>query len=90
MEGNTLGNSGQMPRKFWEELLQLYDEFIKLGKTDGQTLELLEKANLLREGTIMGKEILETFPHLDFKDVDAFVKQGMRERIVEELRKAPE
>lgn len=83
-----MSTSNCLPREFWEELLQLYDEFIKLGKTDERTLDMLEKADLLREGTIIGKEILDAYPHLSFKEVDAFVKQGIRERIVEELQKA--
>lgn len=83
-----MSTSNCLPREFWEELLQLYDEFIKLGKTDEQTLEMLERANLLTEGTKIGKEILDAYPHLSFKEVDAFVKQGIRERIVEELQKA--
>lgn len=81
-------NNSEFPRKFWEELLQLYDEFMQLGKTDRHTLELLEEAGLLREGTVMGKEILESFPHLEFKEVDTFVKKGIRDKIVERLRRA--
>ena len=57
-------------RNLWVELLELYDEYIKLGKTDERTIELLENAGLLREGTIMGKEIMDAFPHLDFKTVE--------------------
>lgn len=79
----------QLPRSFWVELLRLYDEFIELGKTDQETLEMLEKAGLLREGTVLAKEIMENYPHLKFSEVDAFVKQGIREKIVEKLRKAP-
>lgn len=77
-----------LKRAFWEELLRLYDEFIRIGKTDTHTLELLEKADLLIEGTKIGKEILDAFPHLDFKAVDALVKQGIRKRIVEELHRS--
>lgn len=79
-----------LTRSFWEKLLKLYDEFIQTGKTDQQTLELLEKADLLREGTKIGQEILASFPHLDFKVVDALVKQGMRDKIRNNLREAPE
>ncbi|NPV28337.1 MAG: hypothetical protein HPY58_01510 [Firmicutes bacterium] len=83
-------NKGELTRSFWEELLHLYDEFIQLGKTDRRTIELLEKADLLREGTRIGQEIIASFPHLDFQVVDALVKQGIRERILKELREAPE
>ena len=45
----------ELGRDLWVELLGLYDEFIRLGKTDARTIELLEKAGLLREGTDWGK-----------------------------------
>ncbi len=70
--------------------MRLYDEFIQLGKTDQRTIKLLEKADLLREGTRIGQDILSSFPHLDFQAVDALVKQGIREKIQKELRRAPE
>jgi ribosomal 50S subunit-associated protein YjgA (DUF615 family) len=80
----------ELKRSFWGELLRLYDEFIQLGKTDHRTIELLEKADLLREGTRIGQEILASFPHLDFQEVDNLVKQGIREIIRQKLREAPE
>ncbi len=76
-------------RVFWVELLGLYDEFIRLGKTDTHTIELLERAGLLREGTDLGKEIMDAYPHLDFKTVDGIVRQGIREKIVEGIRRNP-
>lgn len=79
----------EMGRDFWVELLRLYDEYIQLGKTDERTIELLEKAELLRTGTEMGQELLEAFPHLDFKSIEVLVRQGMREKIVGEIRKNP-
>ena len=79
----------ELGRDFWVELLELYDEYIKLGKTDARTIELLERAGLLREGTKLGKEIMDAFPHLDFKTIEGFVRQGIRERIVGGIRKNP-
>ncbi len=84
-----MGENEEKGRDFWIELLNLYDEFIMLGKTDARTIELLEKAGLLREGTLLGQKIMDDFPQLDFKTVEAFVRRGIRDRIVEELRKAP-
>lgn len=78
----------RLPRSFWIELLELYDDFIKTGKTDQHTLEMLEKAGLLREGTVLGKELLEAFPHLEFKDVEQLVRRGIREKIVENVRRS--
>ncbi len=80
---------GEIGRALWEELLHLYDEYIQLGKTDERTLELLEKAGLLREGTVMGQEIMDAFPQLDFKTVEGLVRQGIREKIVAGLRRVP-
>ncbi|HHW29650.1 MAG TPA: hypothetical protein GXX21_08870 [Syntrophomonadaceae bacterium] len=77
-----------LPRSFWLELLQLYDEFIRTGKTDKETIEMLGKAGLLREGTLMGQEIINAFPHLEFKDVEPLVRKGIREKIVENLKRA--
>jgi coenzyme F420-reducing hydrogenase gamma subunit len=79
----------ELGRSLWVELLGLYDEYMQLGKTDERTIELLEKAGLLRAGTVMGKEIMDAFPQLDFKTVEGLVRQGIRERIVGEIRKAP-
>ncbi|MGD0153289.1 MAG: hypothetical protein ABSC17_05950 [Thermacetogeniaceae bacterium] len=79
----------ELKRDFWVELLGLYDEYIQLGKTDARTIELLEKAGLLREGTVIGKELMDAFPKLDFKSVEVIVRQGIREKIVEEIRKVP-
>ena len=45
----------ELGRDCWVELLGLYDEFIRLGKTDEHTIELLEMAGLLRVGTVWGK-----------------------------------
>lgn len=53
---------------------------MKTGKTDRHTLEMLEKAGLLTEGTMIGKELLEAFPHLEFKDVEQLVRRGIREK----------
>lgn len=79
----------ELGRELWVELLGLYDEFIQLGKTDARTIELLERAGLLREGTILGKEIMDAFPQLDFKAVEGLVRQGIREKIVEQIRRVP-
>ncbi|KUK36526.1 MAG: hypothetical protein PWP44_1088 [Thermacetogenium sp.] len=79
---------GRLPRSFWIELLELYDDFMKTGKTDRHTLEMLEKAGLLTEGTMIGKELLEAFPHLEFKDVEQLVRRGIREKIVENVRRS--
>lgn len=87
--GVTMEENVELGRELWVELLQLYDEYIQLGKTDARTLELLEKAGLLREGTLMGKEIVDAFPQLDFKTVEGIVRQGIREKIVEGIRKVP-
>ncbi|HAA90141.1 MAG: Uncharacterized protein XD63_1130 [Thermoanaerobacterales bacterium 50_218] len=84
-------SSGEgLTRKFWEQLLNLYDEFMVTGKRDEKMIEMLERANLLQEGTRMGREILDSFPHLDFKTVDQLVRQGIRETIVNNLKAAPE
>jgi ribosomal 50S subunit-associated protein YjgA (DUF615 family) len=79
----------ELRHDFWVELLGLYDEFIRLGKTDAHTIELLERAGLLRVGTDLGKEIMDAFPHLDFKTVEGLVRQGIREKIVEGIRRNP-
>ncbi len=79
----------ELKRDFWVELLRLYDEYIQLGKTDTRTIELLEKAGLLREGTVIGRELMDAFPQLDFKTIEGIVRQGIREKIVEEIRKVP-
>ena len=79
----------ELGRSFWVELLGLYDEYMQLGKTDERTIELLEKAELLRAGTVMGKEILDAFPQLDFKTVEGLVRQGIREKIVDNIRRTP-
>jgi ribosomal 50S subunit-associated protein YjgA (DUF615 family) len=79
----------ELGRGFWVELLGLYDEYIQLGKTDKRTIELLGKAELLRAGTEIGQELMEAFPHLDFKSIEVLVRQGIRERIVGEIRKNP-
>lgn len=81
-----MGEQVQLPRSFWTELLGLYDDFMQTGKTDRHTLEMLEKAGLLREGTLIGQEILKAFPHLKFKDVEPLVRKGIREKIVENLK----
>ncbi len=80
----------KLTRDFWRKLLSLYDEFLATGKTDQETIACLEKAGLLEEGTKMGKQLLEAFPHLEFKVVDSLVKQGIREKIVENLKRAPD
>jgi len=77
-----------LPRSFWEELLRLYDEFMETGKTDEETIEMLSKAGLLREGTLMGQEIINAFPHLEFKDVEPLVRRGIRDKIVENLKRS--
>ena len=77
-----------LPRSFWLELLQLYDEFIRTGKTDKETIEMLGKAGLLREGTLMGQEIINAFPHLEIKDVEPLVRRGIRDKIVENLKRS--
>lgn len=77
-----------LPRSFWIKLLELYDEFMRTGKTDKQTIEMLGKAGLLREGTLIGQEILNAFPHLEIKDVEPLVRRGIRDKIVENLRRA--
>ncbi len=79
----------EIGRDLWVELLGLYDEFIRLGKTDARTIELLDKAGLLREGTDLGREIMDAYPHLDFKTVEGLVRQGIREKIVEGIRRNP-
>jgi hypothetical protein len=76
-------------RDFWVELLGLYDEYISLGKTDAHTIELLERAGLLRVGTDLGKELMDAYPHLDFKTVEGLVRQGVREQIVDGIRRNP-
>jgi hypothetical protein len=87
MGGKTMVEQ-DLPRSFWEELLRLYDEFMETGKTDEETIEMLSKAGLLREGTLMGQEIINSFPHLDFKDVEPFVRRGIRDKIVENLKRS--
>ncbi|HHY40412.1 MAG TPA: hypothetical protein GX502_04105 [Syntrophaceticus sp.] len=77
-----------LPRSFWVELLRLYDEFMKTGKTDEKTIQMLSKAGLLREGTMMGQEIIKAFPHLEFKDVEPLVRKGIRDKIVDNLKRA--
>ncbi len=77
-----------LPRSFWVELLRLYDEFMETGKTDEETIEMLSKAGLLREGTLMGQEIMNAFPHLEFKDVEPLVRRGIRDKIVDNLRRS--
>jgi ribosomal 50S subunit-associated protein YjgA (DUF615 family) len=84
-----MGQNEVLGRDFWIELLHLYDEYIRLGKTDAQTIAMLEQAGLLREGTLMGQKLMEEFPHLDFKSVEDLVRQGIREKIVEEIKKVP-
>jgi len=76
-------------RDFWVELLGLYDEYISLGKTDAHTIELLERAGFLRVGTDLGKELMDAYPHLDFKTVEGLVRQGVREQIVDGIRRNP-
>jgi hypothetical protein len=76
-------------RDLWMELLRLYDDFIRLGKTDTRTIELLERAGLMREGTLLGKEIMDAYPHLEYKTVEGLVRQGIREKIVEGIRSNP-
>ena len=78
----------QLPRSFWVELLRLYDDFMQTGKTDKETIDMLDKAGLLREGTVVAKEIMDVFPKLDFKDIEPLVRRGMRDKIVEKLRKS--
>jgi hypothetical protein len=80
----------QLPRSFWVELLQLYDEFMETGKTDEATINMLSKAGLLREGTLMGQEIMNAFPHLEFKDIEPLVRRGIRDRIVDNLKYSQE
>ena len=70
--------------------MQLYDEFMETGKTDEATIEMLSKAGLLREGTLMGQEIINAFPHLEFKDVEPLVRRGIRDRIVDNLKYSQE
>lgn len=83
-----MGDQDLLPRTFWVKLLQLYDEFIETGKTDKETIDMLEKAGLLREGTIIGQEIMDAFPHLEFKDVEPLVRRGVRDKIVENLKRS--
>lgn len=83
-----MGEQVQLSRSFWIELLELYDDFMQTGKTDKYTLEMLGEAGLLREGTVIGRQILDAFPHLEFKDVEPLVRKGIREKIVENLRRA--
>ncbi len=78
----------QLPRSFWVDLLRLYDDFMETGKTDKETIEMLDKAGMLREGTVVAKEIMDAFPKLDFKDIEPLVRRGMRDKIVEKLRKS--
>jgi hypothetical protein len=78
-----------LKRDSWVELLGLYDEYIRLGKTDVRTIELLDKAGLLRVGTDLGKEIMDAYPHLDFRTVEGLVRQGIREKIVDGIKKNP-
>lgn len=75
-----------LPRTFWVELLRLYDEFIKTGKTDKKTIDMLDKAGFLREGTLMAHEILDAFPHLEFKDIEPLVRRGIRDKIVKNIK----
>lgn len=79
----------ELGRSLWVELLGLYDEYMQLGKTDERTIELLDRGGLLRAGTIMGKEIMDAFPQLDFKTVEGLVRQGIREKIVDNIRRTP-
>jgi hypothetical protein len=79
----------ELGRDFWVELLGLYDEFIRLGKTDTHTIALLERAGLLRVGTDLGNEIMDAYSHLDFRTVEGLVRQGIREKIVEGIRNNP-
>jgi ribosomal 50S subunit-associated protein YjgA (DUF615 family) len=79
----------ELGRDLWVELLELYDEYIRLGKTDARTIELLERTGLLRAGTELGKEIMDAYPHLDFKAIEGLVRQGIREKIVDGIRKNP-
>jgi hypothetical protein len=37
----------------------------------------------------MGKEIMDAFPQLDFKTVEGLVRQGIREKIVDNIRRTP-
>lgn len=83
-----MGEQVQLSRSFWIELLELYDDFMQTGKTDKYTLEMLGEAGLLREGTVIGRQILDAFPHLEFKDVEPLVRKGIRKKIVENLRRA--
>ncbi len=75
-----------LPRSFWVELLRLYDEFMKTGKTDEETIDMLEKAGLLREGTLISQEIMNAFPHLEIKEVEPLARRGVRDKIVENLK----
>ncbi|MEG3068230.1 MAG: hypothetical protein RQM95_08440 [Syntrophaceticus schinkii] len=82
-----MADQNMLPRTFWVELLRLYDEFIESGKTDKDTIDMLERAGLLREGTLLGQEIMNAFPHLEFKEVEPLVRRGIRDKIVENLRR---
>jgi len=77
-----------LPRSFWVKLLELYDDFMRTGKTDQETIEMLGKAGLLREGTVMGQEIMNAFPQLEIKDIEPLVRKGIRDKILENLRRA--
>jgi ribosomal 50S subunit-associated protein YjgA (DUF615 family) len=85
-----LSDQTELPRTFWIELLGLYDEFMQKNKTDEKTISMLDKAGLLLEGTKIGEELLANFPHLDYKDLEGLVRVGVREKITECLRKAPD
>jgi ribosome biogenesis protein Nip4 len=80
----------ELTRSFWDELLSLYDEFMRTGKTDEKTISMLEKSNLLTAGTKIGEEIMENFPQLDYVHVEGLVRQGIREKIFDNLRHAPD
>lgn len=83
-----MADQNMLPRTFWVELLRLYDEFMETGKTDKETIDMLEKAGFLREGTLLGQEIMNAFPHLQFKDVEPLVRRGIRDKIVENLKRS--
>jgi hypothetical protein len=69
------------PPEVWEELHGLYEEFIETHKSTVRTFELLRLTGLDCLAAELGREAAARFPEKNFDDIDAMVKEKVRQVI---------